>query len=166
MEGKLKPNSETKERELSNLIKAKAVPMRLEGSSPLQIAIILKCDIDVMEEYLNGLKLTEKTMKLLYSRRVSNEQISQECGIPINIVDSWRNIIGIKRQKRRAKHKMEAQENLAAKEAPMMTSHKERVALLELVKIEPQQLNTGGKQKLDLQGNNLLTLDASKGQER
>lgn len=166
MEEKLKSNSETKEKELSNLIKAKAVAMRLEGSSPLQIAIILKCDIDAMEEYLNGLKLTEETMKLLYNRKISNKQISQECVIPINIVDSWRNIIGIKRQRRRAKHKMEVQEKLAAIETSKMTRHKERAALLEAVKVEPKQLSTGEKQKLDLQGKKLLTLDTSEGQER
>lgn len=143
MESKFGANGKTNEKELSKLTKAKAVPMRLDGRSFLEISILLNCDEDAIEEYLTGLKLTEETMKLLYNRKVPSEQISQKCDIPINVVNSWRNIIATNRQKRRAEHK--ADHKLAVKEM-IKKADDGRAKFLESVKVKSQELVSQRKQ--------------------
>ncbi len=146
MENNLQENGKTKEKELDPLLKAKAVTMRLRGYNFQEISRELNCEEEAVEEYLSDLKLTEETLSLLHNKKISSQRISDECGIPINLVDGWRNIIFVNKQNIKAEHR-KVREVSAKKAAQKMDS--ERSAMLKSLKIEPQPRDEKKEQEMD-----------------
>lgn len=79
--------------------KVNAIKMYLCGKDLSMIARKIGCQIGMIEEYLNSIKLSSVTLGLLHDNKVSSEYISNKYGIPINLVEDWRAVIS-REQKR------------------------------------------------------------------
>ena len=80
--------------------KVNAIKMYLCGKDFSMIARGIGCEISIIEDYLNSIKLSKETLGLLHDNKVSSEYISNKYGIPINLVNDWRAVIAKEEQRK------------------------------------------------------------------